>query len=69
MKYLSFLTCKDMSTGFMPMTPVKQGKGTQFFYTMLKNLAYKTYFWRISAWNGDEYYIESPVWDFTIQQP
>ncbi len=58
---------KDMSTGFMPVTPVVSGKGTQFF-TMLKNLEYKTYFWRVSAWNGEEYYIESPVWKFTIQQ-
>ena len=58
---------KDMSTGFMPMAPVLQGKGTQF-YTMLKNLGYNTYYWRVSAWNGDEYYIESPVWSFTIQK-
>ncbi len=58
---------KEMSTGFMPMTPVAQGKGT-LFYTMLKNLNYNTYFWRVSAWNGQEYYIGSPVWRFTIQQ-
>ena len=59
---------KDMGTGFMPMTPVVPGEGTQF-YTMLKNLKYDTpYFWRVSARKGQEYYIQSPVWEFKIQQ-
>ena len=60
---------KDMATGFMPMPPVVAGNGTQF-YTMLQNLNNNTtYYWRVSAWNGDSYYISSPVWEFTIQQP
>ena len=56
------------SAGFIPIPPIQDEIGNQF-YTMLKSLEYnKTYFWKVSAWDGDEYYISSPVWKFIIQQ-
>jgi len=59
---------KEEPAGFTPLPPVVPGRATQF-YTMLKNLKYnKTYYWRVSAWNGDKYYINSPVWEFIIEE-
>ena len=54
--------------GFTPLLPIQEGVGNQF-YTMLKALQPGTYSWQVSAWNGRDYYINSPVWEFTIQQP
>ncbi len=54
-------------SGFSPLPPVVPGKAHQF-YTMLRNLEYQPYFWRVSAWNGEDHYIASPVWGFTIQK-
>ncbi len=60
---------KNSTRGFMPVPPVFQGRNNQYF-TIYKKLEYNiSYYWRITAWNGNEYYIESPVWSFTIQQP
>ncbi len=60
---------KTNSLGFNPVPPVQQGTGNQY-YQIFQKLNYNTpYFWRVSAWNGLEYYIGSPTWRFVIYQP
>ena len=59
---------KDSTRGFSPVPPIFQGRNNQYF-TMYKKLEYnKNYYWKVSAWNGDEYYIESNVWTFEIKE-
>ena len=60
---------KAQRQGFIPLTPVKPGRGHEFFQMFQTLEVNQDYYWKVWAWNGDEYYIESPVWSFTIQQP
>ncbi len=59
---------KDKTISFMPVPPVRQGIGNQY-YTMLIKLEYnKLYYWKVWAWNGKEYYIDSFIWQFEIRE-
>ena len=59
---------KEITAGFTPLPPVYPGRGFQY-YTMLKSMEYnKMYYWRVSAWNGLEYYIDSFIWMFEIRK-
>jgi len=53
------------TAGFIPKPPMMQGKGIQF-YTMLEALTSGYYYWRISAWNGDDYYTSSEIRRFHL---
>ena len=59
---------KESTRGFSPVPPVFQGKNSQYF-TIYKKLEYNApYYWKVTAWNGQEYYIDSPVWEFEIRK-
>ncbi len=59
---------KDKTISFMPVPPIRQGIGNQY-YTMLIKLKYnKLYYWKVWAWNGTEYYIDSFIWHFEIRE-
>jgi len=56
---------KENTAGFVPLPPIVPGKGTAF-YTMLQELAEGDYYWRVSAWDGEEYSPPSEIRKLTI---
>ncbi len=53
--------------GFIPLTPVKPGKGNEYFQMFNALELNQDYYWKVWAWNGDAYYINSIVWKFRVE--
>ncbi len=53
------------AAGFMPVPPLAAGTDSGGFQVPA-SLASGTYWWRVTAWDGQEYGPTSPAWRFTI---
>ena len=56
---------KEDPAGFVPLPPLVPGIGTAF-YTVFNELPADTYVWKVSAWNGTDYYLTSETRILTI---
>ncbi len=60
---------KTNRAGFIPKLPAKRpGKGNQFYQMLIPLEADRTYYWKIWAWNGVDYYIDSDIWKVDIKK-